>query len=411
MSDSNEENPKPQELRKLNVIKKLKFYKDKAKIALLIREYNKKQESDYFLEQNNIKLGKITSYKGKKNRSPYSFVGPNSLFSPGGTKRKQTISHQNSLMRFKYSSSLSTSKIEKRYKENTNVNKNNVIDNKSLKNYYNDIRQRLRDKKSKNEDRNKLLIELPYEVRKSLINQENIFKKIMKEKKLKKMMEKKIIKKCKKNKTSDLLINQNKKFDKKNQEYSIIDKNMTNEYRYKGNLWNITLRNFTENGKYDYLGYLNVGNKYQPKYTLFEINKNIDYFYNPKTERNRTIENKKRRNKLFNNINENNYNLKMKQNLQVLNNIKNIEINGKNLLEVEDKRESQIKGKKIIYNKQELDYLMFKNKSRNEINHDREMKAILDDIYEEKYFAINYKTNDFFKNANITSRYTSTMSI
>ena len=42
MSDSNEENPKPQELRKLNVIKKLKFYKDKAKIALLIREYNKK---------------------------------------------------------------------------------------------------------------------------------------------------------------------------------------------------------------------------------------------------------------------------------------------------------------------------------------------------------------------------------
>ncbi len=186
---------------------------------------------------------------------------------------------------------------------------------------------------------------------------------------------------------------------------------MTNEYRYKGNLWNITLRNFTENGKYDYIGYLNVGNKYQPKYTLFEINKNIDYFYNPKTERNRTIENKKRRNKLFNNINENNYNLKMKQNLQVLNNIKNIEINGKNLLEVEDKRESQIKGKKIIYNKQELDYLMFKNKSRNEINHDREMKAILDDIYEEKYFAINYKTNDFFKNANITSRYTSTMSI
>lgn len=195
MSDSSEENQKPQELIKLNVIKKLKDYKDRAKIASLIREYNKKQESDYFLIQNNIKFGKFTTSNKNKKKSPYSYVGPNRLNSSNNLKKKQSIFRQNSLMRFKYSNSLSTSKIEKKNKENIDLNKNNVIDNKSLKNYYNDIRQRLKDEKSKNEDRNKLLIDLPFEVRKSLIFQENIFKKIMKEKKLKKIMEKKIIKK------------------------------------------------------------------------------------------------------------------------------------------------------------------------------------------------------------------------
>ena len=303
--------------------------------------------------------------------------------------------------------------MEKKNKESLHINKNNIIDNKSLKNYFNDIRQRIKEDKSKNEDRNKLLIDLPYGVRKSLLYQENIFKKIMKEKKFKKIMEEKIKKKCKKQTLSDLLINKSNKFDKINQEYSIIEKNMTNEYRYKGNLWNITLRNFSVNGKYEYTGYLNVGNKYRPMYTLFNINKNIEYFNNPKTERNNTEESKKRSIKLLKNINENNYNLKMKQNLQMLNNISNIEINGKNLLDVEDKRESEIKGKKILYNKQDLDYLTFKHKSRNEkeINNEKEMKYILDDIYEEKYYARNYKKNDFFKNANITSKYSNLVSI
>ena len=222
-------------------------------------------------------------------------------------------------------------------------------------------------------------------------------------------MQEKIIKKCNKEAINDLLINKSKNFDKKNEEISIIDKNITNNYRYKSNLWNITLRNIPINGKYENNGYLNIGDKYHPIYTIFEINKSIEYFNNPRHEKNKTEENNKKRiNKLYSTLNENNYNLKLKYNLQSLNNIQNLEINGKNLLDVEDKRESEIKGKKIIYNKHDLEYLIYKQKNRNtnekEIN-EKEIKYTLDDIYEEKIFAKNYKINDFFKNENITSRY------
>jgi hypothetical protein len=36
---------------------------------------------------------------------------------------------------------------------------------------------------------------------------------------------------------------------------------------------------------------------------------------------------------------------------------------------------------------------------------DKELKSTLDEIYEEKTFAKNYRKNDFFKNANLTSKY------
>ena len=102
---------------------------------------------------------------------------------------------------------------------------------------------------------------------------------------------------------------------------------------------------------------------------------------------------------------ENNNNFKLKKNLQILNNMKNLEIKGENLLDVEDKRENDNKVRKVIYNKQELDYLIFKHKdkSKNEkdFTNDREIKAVLDEIYEEKYFARNYTTNNFLKDRKI----------
>ena len=103
-------------------------------------------------------------------------------------------------MRYKYNNSLSSSKIIRHIKDSLNINKNHVIDNKSLKNFYNDIRQRIAEEKTKNEDTYKLLIEVPFAVRKSLINQEKLFRKIMKEKKIKKIMQEKIKKKCNKEK-------------------------------------------------------------------------------------------------------------------------------------------------------------------------------------------------------------------
>ena len=195
-----------------------------------------------------------------------------------------------------------------------------------------------------------------------------------------------------KDNVSDLLINKSKNFDKKNQELSIIDKNITDDNKYRDNLWNITLRNGAINGKYEKDGYLNVGNKYHPMFTIFKINKNIEYFSNPRYERSKTGENVN--NKLYLTLNENNYNLKIKNNLNVLNTIKNLEINGKNLLDTEDKRESEIKGKKILYNKHDLDYLFFKQKDKGKNDkelHDINIKSTLDKIYEEKTYVKNYK--------------------
>ena len=411
MNDLKVEKNKPKELKKLNIIRKLKEYKEQDKITSLLNEFNKKQEIDYFLTQSNIRVGKINPLNKKitdKNHhlTPYSYVGPQPMTSHN-FKRTSTI-RQNSLMKYKYNNSLSSSRIMRPNKDALNINKNHVIDNKSLKNYYNDIRQRISEEKLKNEDKYKLLIEVPLGVRKSLIEQENIFRKVMKEKRVKKLMQEKIKKKCNKDNVSDLLINKSKNFDKKNQELSIIDKNITDDNKYRDNLWNITLRNLPINGRYENVGYLNVGNKYQPMYTFFNINRNIEYFNNPTYGRNKTEENKNRSYKIYSTMNEDNFNSRIKQNLQVLNSIKTLEIKGQNLLDVEDKRESEIRGRKIIYNKQDLDCLLFrpKNRTRNDKElTDRELKSTLDEIYEEKTFARNYRKNDFFKNANLTSKY------
>ncbi len=413
MKDFNHDISKSKDLIKLNIIRKLKKYKDKEKISLLLDEFNKKQEKDYFLTQSNIRIGKLLTTNKKyndkkKNISPYSHVGPHGLSS--SNLKKSLLVRQNSIMRYKYNNSLSSSKIIRHIKDSLNINKNHVIDNKSLKNFYNDIRQRIAEEKTKNEDTYKLLIEVPFAVRKSLINQEKLFRKIMKEKKIKKIMQEKIKKKCNKERLSDLLINKSKNFDKKNQELSIINKNLTDENRYRENLWNITLRNGPCNGKYEKIGYLNIGSNDHPMYTFFNINQNIEYYNNPGYERNKTEERKNH--KLFSTLNENNYFSKVRQNLQVLNAINSLEIKGKNLLDVEDKRESEIKGKKIIYNKQDLDCLLFrsKDKTRNdkELN-DKEIKSTLDEIYEEKTFAKNYRKNDFFKNVNLTSKYSNNL--
>ena len=405
-----EEKNKLQEIKKLNIIRRLKDYKDHDKITNLLQEFNQKQNSDYFLTQNNIKIGKLNPIKNKyydknNNLIPYSYVGPSSLF-PNSPKRS-TLFKQNSIMKYRCNS-LSSSKImeKTKYKDSLNINQNHIIDNKSLKNYYNDIRKRISEEKTKNEGNKKFLLEIPFYARKSLIDQEKTFRKILKENRIKNIMEEKIKRKCNKKSIDDLLINKSKNFDKKNEELSIIDKNITIDNKYRDNLWNITLRNTAVNGRYEKDGYLNVGNKDHPMFTIFKINKNIEYFTNPRHERNKTSENIN--NKLYLTLNENNYNLKIKNNLNVLNTIKNLEINGKNLLDTEDKRESEIKGKKILYNKHDLDYLFFKQKDKGkndkEIN-DINAKSILDKIYEEKTYVKNYKKIDFFKNANLTSKY------
>ena len=404
MYDSIEEeiNPKPQEIKKLNIIHKLKEYQEHAKVTQLLKDFTKKQEIDYFLTQNNIKFGKMNP-KSKKNEQniiqyPIGFYSSNS--------KKPTSLHTNSLL--KYKSNVSTSSGRIKNKDLNSINKNIIIDNKYLKNFFNDIRKRISEEKQKKEDKYKLLLEVPYGVRKSLINQENIFMKSLKNQQLEKNLQEKIKNKCKKNNINELLINKSKNFDKKYQNYTIIEKNISEENRYRDNLWNITLRNLPIQGKYETIGYLNVGNNFQPKYTFFNLNKTIEYFNNPRHQRNKSEE--KKNSKLFSSLNEDNYNVKIKSNLNFLNNLKTLELTGRNLLDVEDKRESEIKGKKIIYKKHDLDKVLYRKRSiANDINNtdgnQRYGKTSTDKIYEEQCFAKNYKIIDFYKNANLTSKY------
>ena len=401
MNDSIEETNEliPQEIKNINIIHKLREYKEQDKVAEILKEFNKKQENDFFLTQHNIKFGKITSISKKNEQNP--------IFYPythhSNNIKKPTLNHTNSIMRYKSNVSISSAR---KNKDSNTINKNIIIDNKYLKNYYNDIRKRISEEKTKNIDKYKLLLQVPFGVRKSLINQENIFIKSMRNKQLEKNLQERIKKKCKKNNINELLINKSHIFDKKYQNYTIIEKNINEEMRYRDNLWNITLRNSPVQGKYENIGYLNVGNKFQPMYTYFNINKTIEYFNNPRYERSITEENKN--NKLYTSINEDNYNLKIKNNFNLLNSIKNLELNGKNLLDVEDKRESEIKGKKLFYKKQDLDKILFKRRSTvNDLNNNTEgnYKPNMDNIYEEKIFAKNYKKVDFYKNANIRSKY------
>jgi magnesium-transporting ATPase (P-type) len=85
--------------------------------------------------------------------------------------------------KLKGTNSLSVSRFE-RTKQNKDllINNHEIIDNKLLKNYYNEIRQRISEEKKENKNK---LTRFPFPIEKSLINQEKIFKKLIKEKKIK----------------------------------------------------------------------------------------------------------------------------------------------------------------------------------------------------------------------------------
>ena len=406
-----------QKPKKLNIILNIKNHKEKDRIKKILTEFTKKQKKDYFLKQNNIFIGKINLRKtffDKNNKLiPYSFVGPASQFSQI-SKSKQNNKQKNF-------NSLSTSRIEKQRntKDLTNGNNTQIIDNIVLKSYFDEIRKKISTDSEKKRDRNKLLNKVPSSVKKRLICQENIFRRNNQQKKIEKLIEERLKKRTKRHNLSDLLMNRSKDYNSKNQEITIMEKCITNGNKFKNNMWNITLRNPRINGKYEEVGYLNIRDKYDPLYTLFNINSNISFFNKPILTPNKRIKlhnkNNERKineysNKKIASFNGDIYDLKTKHNLKILDSIKNLEVSGKSLLDVEEKRESKIKGKKILYNRQEFELMHFKQrlKAKNKkYKSDIEMPININDIYKDKIFAINYHEKDIFKNANLTSKYSS----
>ena len=385
--------------KNLNIIRKLKDYEDKEKIALLLNEYNKKQETDYFLTQNNIKIGKIHSEIQKTNPFTYNLLSPKK--NNFQNQRRQVVlsdssynSYSNILNNYKRSMTNSSRKVTRLISniDSSNNSKKNVINKVDLKKHFNNIRQRIHEYNSKNKNKRKNDTEIPFNIRNNLYKQELLFKKIKKEKQLKKISEENIKTKSKKNNIKDLLINKSSKYNQKNLEFSILDKNMNTENKYRNNFWNITLRNNSHYGKFEKLGYFNVGNKFEPTYTYFNMNKNLEFFMTPK--KNQTDDGKKGLHKknLSLNIDDNLYSLKTRKNLKFLEHLRTLEVDGKNLLNLEEAREKKIKGNKILYKNEYLEYLY--NKKINKLK-------FSDGVYDDKIFAKNYTKIDFMKNINL----------
>ena len=389
--------------KNISLIKKLEDYADKDKVEFLLSEYNKKQEKEYFLTQKNIKLGKIYT-DTKKTSNPLTFLSSPKK-SPHQSQRRQNFlsensygSYSNAMNLYKRSGSLSSRKLNRLITniETSNALKKNVIDNIELKRHFNDIRHRINDIRYQKRYRKKIFVEIPINIRNSLYKQEKIFKKIKKEKNNLKINEKNIKQRTKIVDSNDLLINKSSNYNLKNLEISILDKNLNNENKYNNNLWNISLRNKKQNGKYENLGYLNVGNKYEPRYTFFNMNRNIEYFSLPEKSKTENIKNNLNKKNISINIDDNLYKLKTRQNLHFLKNLKYLRINGENLLDFEESREKKIKGNKILHKNEYLEYLY--NKKLNKAK-------TFEPLYEEKIFAKNYNKLDFMKNSNLNSKF------
>ena len=306
-------------------------------------------------------------------------------------------SSSNAYSNFKRSYSISSRKVSRLTSniETASVSKKNIIDNSDLKRHFHNIRQRINDYKTKKNHRKKLDIEVPLRIKQSLYKQEKFFKKIKREKTRNKKNEENIKIKTKKINIKDLLIYKSSYYDQKSLEDSILYKNLNKENKYRNNLWNITLRNTSQNGKYEKLGYLNVGNQYNPKYTFFNMNKNLEYFTNPNKNDNEYDRKGKYKRNLSLDIDDSLYNIKTRQNLHFLNNLKNLEINWKNLLDFEEERERKIKGNKVLYKNEYLEYLFNKKTNKG--------KAV-EGLYEDKLYANNYNMLDFMKNKNLNNK-------
>ena len=141
---------------------------------------------------------------------------------------------------------------------------------------------------------------------------------------------------------------------------------------------------------------VNIGNKYEPRYTFFNMNRNIEYFSLPEKSKTENIKNNLNKKNISINIDDNLYKLKTRQNLHFLKNLKYLEINGENLLDFEESREKKIKGNKILHKNEYLEYLY--NKKLNKAK-------TFEPLYEEKIFAKNYNKLDFMKNSNLNSKF------
>ena len=387
----------PKREKRICFIRKLKDNQEKEKIKKFIDDYKKRQETDYFSPSKTISFGKIrneSKYDKENNLLPHSYVGFTDTFC-SSTKKNKIAILSNSSRNFR----VAMTPLVKKNKRNSilnNIDNFQYVDNKSLHSYFEGIKKRINNNKYKKIQKKNLIFRLPKGIKKSLNEQENYFRRIAKEEKINEKLENYIKKKTHKENKSELLMNKLNDYEVKMQGKTIINKNVTPDNKYKGNLWTVTLRNPAINGKYEKTGYLNVGTKNIPCFTLFNLNSNIEFVKNPKYK-NKTVS--------FKYLDENSHLPKTKQDLIHLNNIKNLDVKGENLLKFEMDRENKIKGKKILYSQRNVEFLYSKEMGNSETKTIPNENYNFNDLTKNRIYANDYNIKDFYKGLNLTSKY------
>ena len=419
---NNEKIFKPKKFKRTLLIKKYNSYFDKEK--KIIHEINKYLNNEKILELNNkIFINKLYNaksprYDKNKKLIPYSFVGPQKLFS---LNRRRGIKNKTPLT---LNQILDNNDLIKNYINNNDNDKENdnttdikdeeynnikahrnkrrgsindaankfdyytIIDNEDLSNIYKNIKNNIK----KNHSRNKTQYNInknndesiyiktvegrayPDNLRNILFKQEKILRKRINFERLTQNINKFIQKKTHKI-NRDLLTNKINNYSRKNK---FCQTSRNNNIRN----WYNDLRNPLINGSYRSTGYFKATNTLNEElYSTINLNKNYEIFVNPlkksKTNSDNMIVKK------INKFNKTNAKIKS---------LEKLGIKGYNLLEFESKNEMKIKGKKKLYNKIKLDELIYKEENK-------EKKTIFDignnikEFYKDKIFSCDYKDN------------------
>ena len=346
---------------------------ERDKIKNLLKEFKDEESKDYFKTHNNIFLGNNPEEaKYNKNKELFSY----SLVASDLNNKKNYSSSLN-----RNDSSLSNlGHIDKNFFRQKNLKKNNFISRKSskidnydyvddnaLKMYFNNIKLLIsNNKKTSKKNENINTDKLPSFIEKSLDNQSKILSERKKQIKEKNRIEKKILKKCHQKSNLDLLINKDedlflfKAFKRKQRE----NKKSLGE-KYRVNLWNITLRNSKNksNSLFERSGYYNFGRKDSPLYSVFPINTEIEYYSKPKMIKNVKLNKDKKTRTL-----------------------EGLEIKGRNLLNIELKRETGFRGKKLLFRNGEIDLILNRKKEQISTINSKVRNLLFDD----KVYAVNY---------------------
>ena len=373
-----EESLDKQKTKRIFILKKYKScFDNHKKIQQEIKNYLKTEKILEFSDK--ILIGTLVKQKcprfdKNKQLIPYSYVGPNKIFS---LKRRKAIknsigfnlSHFEEHNKFNAYNNIKINNISNDLNDNTNekeVNQNNdgffkVIDNQYLNNIYKSIynkikknhsmvnnefykiKNKLFNKHKYSKTINKKLNQMPESLSRNLLKQEKILKTNDNLEKARQNINKMITKKVHKI-SKDLLINtvDNNKCNK-----AKFDKNTLNNIILTN--WNFKLRNPKRNGLYERNGYFKTTVANEDLYSVINLNKEWAKI----------------------------------ECLETLN------VKGNNLLDYEFKNEMELKGKKKLYDTIKMDKIRYKGENKEKIS-GYDIEKNLKDFYKDKVFAYDY---------------------